>query len=245
MARHSDAGREVIGEAGNRCVRRASFCCSSSGPARLGVVNIPMKLKHPVDRIRVARKPRSRASAPRYPSGESAAWRTRPARRAARASRVLALLPRARARVRPVLQSRRHERRSSRALTGGRRDRPPADLEDRLRRQQRPERMFGTPAPARPTRSTWYESVPTTAARRRASARAAHLRNAEREAFDTLGLDIDAAAADIEARFKELVKRHHPDADGGDRSLEPAARIVQRTDAVEVGEVLRLRAEHR
>jgi len=49
--------------------------------------------------------------------------------------------------------------------------------------------------------------------------------NAERKAFDTLGLEIDAAAAEIKARFKELVKRHHPDANGGDRSTEE--RLVE------------------
>ena len=42
------------------------------------------------------------------------------------------------------------------------------------------------------------------------------IRNAERKAFDTLGLDVDAEAPEIKARFKELVKRHHPDANGGD-----------------------------
>jgi DnaJ-like protein len=46
------------------------------------------------------------------------------------------------------------------------------------------------------------------------------IHNAERKAFDTLGLEIDAAADEIKARFKELVKRHHPDANGGDRSTE-------------------------
>ena len=51
------------------------------------------------------------------------------------------------------------------------------------------------------------------------------VRNAERKAFDTLGLEIDAAAAEIKARFKELVKRHHPDANGGDRSTED--RLVE------------------
>ena len=51
------------------------------------------------------------------------------------------------------------------------------------------------------------------------------VRNAERKAFDTLGLDVDAAAAEIKARFKELVKRHHPDANGGDRSCED--RLVE------------------
>jgi hypothetical protein len=51
------------------------------------------------------------------------------------------------------------------------------------------------------------------------------VRNAERKAFDTLGLEIDAGAGEIKARFKELVKRHHPDANGGDRSTED--RLVE------------------
>ena len=46
------------------------------------------------------------------------------------------------------------------------------------------------------------------------------IRNAERKALDTLGLDIDASGAEVKTRFKELVKRHHPDANGGDRSTE-------------------------
>ena len=52
------------------------------------------------------------------------------------------------------------------------------------------------------------------------------IRNAERKAFDTLGLDIDATAETLKARYKELVKRHHPDANGGDRSSEDRFRAV-------------------
>jgi hypothetical protein len=51
------------------------------------------------------------------------------------------------------------------------------------------------------------------------------IRNAERKALDTLGLDIDATAKEVKTRFKELVKRHHPDANGGDRSTED--RLVE------------------
>ena len=51
------------------------------------------------------------------------------------------------------------------------------------------------------------------------------IRNAERKAFETLGLDIGAESVEIKARFKELVKRHHPDANGGDRSSED--RLVE------------------
>ncbi len=47
--------------------------------------------------------------------------------------------------------------------------------------------------------------------------------NAQRRALDVLGLEADAKRADIKARFKMLVKRHHPDANGGDRGSEDAA----------------------
>jgi DnaJ domain len=52
------------------------------------------------------------------------------------------------------------------------------------------------------------------------------IRNAERKALDTLGLDHDATTAEIKVRFKELVKRHHPDANGGDRSFEERLREI-------------------
>ncbi len=41
-----------------------------------------------------------------------------------------------------------------------------------------------------------------------------------RKALETLGLDENADRAVIKARYKELVKRFHPDANGGDRSRE-------------------------
>jgi hypothetical protein len=43
-----------------------------------------------------------------------------------------------------------------------------------------------------------------------------------------LGLDGDADAATIKARYKELVKRLHPDANGGDRSSEDKLREIIR-----------------
>ncbi len=52
------------------------------------------------------------------------------------------------------------------------------------------------------------------------------IRNAERKAFETLGLEIDATPAEIKAKFKEQVKRHHPDSHGGDRSFEDRLRAV-------------------
>jgi hypothetical protein len=50
--------------------------------------------------------------------------------------------------------------------------------------------------------------------------------NAQRRAFDVLGLEAAAKRADIKARFKLLVKRHHPDANGGDRSSEDQLREI-------------------
>jgi len=52
------------------------------------------------------------------------------------------------------------------------------------------------------------------------------VRNAERKAFSTLDLAIESTAEDIKARFKLLVKRHHPDSNGGDRSTEDQLRDV-------------------
>jgi hypothetical protein len=51
------------------------------------------------------------------------------------------------------------------------------------------------------------------------------VRNAERKALDTLGLEVGASPQEVKKRFKELVKRHHPDANGGDRSTED--RLVE------------------
>jgi DnaJ-domain-containing protein 1 len=50
--------------------------------------------------------------------------------------------------------------------------------------------------------------------------------NAQRRALDVLGLESTAKRADIKARFKVLVKRHHPDANGGDRGSEEQLREI-------------------
>ena len=51
------------------------------------------------------------------------------------------------------------------------------------------------------------------------------VRNAERKALETLGLEAGCSTAEVKTRFKALVKRHHPDANGGDRSSED--RLVE------------------
>jgi len=52
------------------------------------------------------------------------------------------------------------------------------------------------------------------------------LKTLERKAFDDLGLAHFAAPETIKSRYKELVKRHHPDANGGDRSTEDRLRQI-------------------
>ena len=46
------------------------------------------------------------------------------------------------------------------------------------------------------------------------------------KALMTLDLNGDATQAKIKARYKDLVKRHHPDANGGDRSSEDKLREI-------------------
>jgi hypothetical protein len=52
------------------------------------------------------------------------------------------------------------------------------------------------------------------------------IRNAERKAFEALGLELEATPQEIKAKFKALVKRHHPDANNGDRSTEDRLREI-------------------
>jgi hypothetical protein len=44
--------------------------------------------------------------------------------------------------------------------------------------------------------------------------------NAERKALQVMGLGPDATLEDVKNKYKALVKQHHPDANGGDRSTE-------------------------
>jgi hypothetical protein len=70
--------------------------------------------------------------------------------------------------------------------------------------------------------------------RRNAAARAAaespkpQLGIAAKKALDQLNLDDNADPVTIRARYKELVKRLHPDANGGDRSREEKLREIIR-----------------
>jgi DnaJ-class molecular chaperone len=48
----------------------------------------------------------------------------------------------------------------------------------------------------------------------------------ERKALETLGLPQAATKEEIKSRFKELVKRHHPDTNGGHRGSEDRLREI-------------------
>ena len=66
---------------------------------------------------------------------------------------------------------------------------------------------------ARPRRANGPRSAP-------------HLSPVSMRALEVLGLEETASAETITARYKELVKRHHPDANGGDRSREEKLREI-------------------
>ncbi|CAX25655.1 putative chaperone protein, DnaJ domain [Methylorubrum extorquens DM4] len=55
---------------------------------------------------------------------------------------------------------------------------------------------------------------------------------AVRKALDVMGLDETADTAAIKAQYKTLVKRFHPDANGGDRSFEERLRDIIRAHDV-------------
>jgi hypothetical protein len=55
-----------------------------------------------------------------------------------------------------------------------------------------------------------------------------HLTPLQANAFDVLNLEPDASLQEIKARYKELVKRFHPDTNGGDRGAEERLkRVIQ------------------
>jgi hypothetical protein len=70
-------------------------------------------------------------------------------------------------------------------------------------------------------RPRWHRGVPQAAQPPRYS-------TATMKALTVLELDDGATAASVKLRYKELVKRHHPDANGGDRSSEERLREIIR-----------------
>jgi DnaJ-domain-containing protein 1 len=50
--------------------------------------------------------------------------------------------------------------------------------------------------------------------------------NMERKAFLALNLEITATSQEIKLRYKQMVKRFHPDANGGDKAFEEKLRDI-------------------
>ena len=59
-----------------------------------------------------------------------------------------------------------------------------------------------------------------------------HISAGDRKAFEALGLGIDATLGDVRKRYSELVRRYHPDRNGGDRSHE--AKLQQVIEAYQL-----------
>ena len=76
--------------------------------------------------------------------------------------------------------------------------------------------------PFRVFREQQYEEA-SRAAERRARRK---VYNAEAKCLATLHLDEHATADEIKTRYKELVKKHHPDANGGSRESEDRLREI-------------------
>ncbi|WP_428378105.1 J domain-containing protein [Lichenicoccus sp.] len=65
------------------------------------------------------------------------------------------------------------------------------------------------------------------AAARRSSARKADQRPADlRQPLDTLGLPWPVSMQELKTRYKTLARRHHPDANGGDRAAEERLKTI-------------------
>ena len=85
--------------------------------------------------------------------------------------------------------------------------------------------------------SIFEEAVGT----KRAATSRRRVGNAERKALDTLGLDPGVTADEIKAQYKLLVKRFHPDANGGSRETEDRLRDI--ITAYNVSRAMRVCAE--
>ena len=95
----------------------------------------------------------------------------------------------------------------------------------RPRRARAAPRPISTPPPIRSAcsrelngRGRWRPGPAALPARAKVETR--KIFNAERKALQVMGLGPDATLETVKAKYKALVKQHHPDANGGDRSTE-------------------------
>ena len=57
----------------------------------------------------------------------------------------------------------------------------------------------------------------------------------ERQALLILGLELPATEDEVKARYKALVKRHHPDANGGDKDAEERFKKINEAYEIIIG----------
>jgi curved DNA-binding protein CbpA len=71
-----------------------------------------------------------------------------------------------------------------------------------------------------------YRAAKAKATRTKGQARRRKLRPLEKKSFDAMSLPENATKDEVKARFKQLVKEHHPDANGGDKGAEDKLREI-------------------
>lgn len=95
---------------------------------------------------------------------------------------------------------------------------------------ERETRAFGTAGQSPPPRwADFADPLDAIGARfqaPRARQDGRDLSEADRRNLGTLGLDVDASRRALRLRYAELVRRYHPDHNGGDRSHEKALQAV-------------------
>lgn len=89
---------------------------------------------------------------------------------------------------------------------------------------ERPSRQFATngadPPPSWSDFADPLDAISTRFRRQRASAEPSRFNKGERRALSVLGLGEDADRHAVRKRYSSLVRRYHPDKNGGDRSHE-------------------------
>ncbi|HST37563.1 MAG TPA: J domain-containing protein [Allosphingosinicella sp.] len=98
---------------------------------------------------------------------------------------------------------------------------------------ERETRAFGTAGQSPPPRwADFVDPLDAIGARFQAASRKAEredgtpLSDGDRKHLNLLGLDVDADRRTLRMRYAELLRRYHPDHNGGDRSHEKALQAV-------------------
>ncbi|MEM8797599.1 MAG: DnaJ domain-containing protein [Pseudomonadota bacterium] len=88
--------------------------------------------------------------------------------------------------------------------------RPPPGVKPWLHRARDPHGFYGSPGKPQDGAASGKRKV----------------KRLEKQYLDKLGLSAEATPREIKSKYKQLVKMHHPDANGGDRSSEDRLREI-------------------